>query len=427
MSGMIRAIVAGAGIRGFCYSQFAKLHPDKLKIVGVAEPRQYYREQMAREFQIPPEHVYDCWTKMAAAPKFADAVFVTTQDRMHVAPAVAFADKGYHLLLEKPMAPDIEGCKQITDAALNNDVILCVCHVLRYTEYTKMLKSVLNDGKIGRVMSIQHLEPVGYWHHAHSYVRGNWSNEKESSNMLLAKSCHDLDWLRYIADSKCTKINSFGRLSFFTSENKPHGAGQRCVKCAVENECPYSAVKIYLGRAKRKQFGWPVSVLTSKLDEAGVSEAITNGKYGKCVFSCDNDVVDHQVVNMEFENGVTAAFTMTAFTQSSHRQTTIFGTHGQLFCDGNNIRIYNFLTDQTENISVNDKEGSLNDGHGGGDYNIVKDFVAAISGNDPSQICSGAEESLETHLMVFAAEVSRLNDTVEQPINYLLPQWSRAE
>jgi predicted dehydrogenase len=403
----VELIIAGAGDRGFVYASYAKTHPKRAKIIGVAEPRDFYREKMVEEYKIPEENVFTDWKDMAKKKKFADAVIIATQDHMHRDPAIAFAKKKYHILLEKPMAPDEKSCRAITKAVLSNDIIFALGHVLRYTRYTQKLKSILDSGLIGDVISLQRLEPVGYWHQAHSFVRGNWRNEKESSFMLLAKSCHDLDWIRYIIGKKCETVSSFGSLTHFLKENKPDTAGINCMECDYEPECPYSAKKLYLGLFERGKTGWPLSTITSDMTKGGIIRELRNGPYGRCVYECDNDVVDHQVVNMEFEGGETASFTMTAFTKARQRETRIFGTRGELYGNGIKIQIHQFLSGKTEIIDTSeDVPASLSD-HGGGDYGLIDAFVSSIAQNDPKLILSGPEETLETHLMTFAAERSR--------------------
>ena len=403
----VKLAVIGAGSRGTGYGSYASTHPDRARIVGVAEPRDYYRLRLAKTHSVPQENIFSCWKDLAGRERFADAVIIATQDAMHAEPAIALARKGYHILLEKPMAPNEIDCRRIVEAALANDIIFAVCHVMRYTRYTQRLKSIIDAGAIGEVVSVQHLEPVGYWHQAHSFVRGNWRNESKSSFMLLSKSCHDLDWIRYIMGSKCKSISSFGSLKHFRKEEKPEGAGNRCLDCGYEPQCPYSAKKIYLGRIEKGYTRWPVDVLTPDVTKESVTEALRNGPYGLCVYECDNDVVDNQVVSMLFEGDKTATFTMTAFTESAHRKTRVFGTMGELYGDGSKIYHFDFLSDETEVIDTETSDSSILKGHGGGDYELIKSFVSAVAHNDPKMILSGPEETLETHLMVFAAERAR--------------------
>lgn len=410
----VTAVIIGAGSRGMGYSQFSKAHPDRLRIVGVAEPQDWNRRYMVETYDLPESAVCKDWHELAARPKFADMVIISTQDAMHVEPSIAFARLGYAILLEKPMAPTEAECEKIVSAVKENGNLFAVCHVMRYTAYTQALKAVVDSGAIGEVVSLQHLEPVGYWHQAHSFVRGNWRNTKESSFMLLAKSCHDLDWIRYIIDDPCLSVSSFGSLKHFKKSEKPAKAGdaKRCLHCAYEPECPYSAKKIYLGRVAQGQLGWPVSVLTPQPSLETVTAALETGPYGRCVYECDNDVVDNQVVNMRFSNGKTAVFTMTAFNQANHRKTRIFGTRGEIYGDGEKIEVFDFLTDTTKVIDTLASDSSILGGHGGGDYGLMDRFVQAVAENNPSLILSGPDESLETHRMVFASEQARLENKV---------------
>lgn len=405
----VTAVVVGAGGRGMGYSLFAEEFPERLKIVGVAEPKDFNRNWMVDHHNLPAGSVFKDWKNLAEKPPMADAVIIATQDAMHVEPAVAFAKKGYAILLEKPMAPNEEDCVHIAQAAREAQVLFAVCHVMRYTAYTQVLKNLVDSGLIGDIVSLQHLEPVGYWHQAHSFVRGNWRNEKESSFMLLSKSCHDLDWIRYVVGERCRSVSSFGALKHFRKSQKPAQAGSatHCMSCGYEPLCPYSAKKIYLGFLNRVDTGWPVDVVTPQPTLASVTAALEKGPYGRCVYECDNDVVDHQVVNLWFEGDTSAAFTMTAFNKAGHRKTRIFGTHGELYGNGETIEHFDFLTDQTKVIPTETADASILGGHGGGDYGLMDRFVTAVARNDPSFILSGVDESLETHRMVFAAERAR--------------------
>lgn len=409
----VRLIVVGAGQRGATYARYALHNPGAAQIVGVADPSDRARSTLAAEHAIPGAHVCADWRELAALPRFADGVIIATQDTQHADPAEAFADLGYHLLLEKPMAPTPHECVRIAAAAERNGITLAVCHVLRYTRYTRLLKEVLRAGRIGDIVSLQHLEPLGFWHQAHSFVRGNWRNERLSSPMLLAKACHDIDWIRYIVDKPCTHVSSFGSLKHFRAEERPAGAADRCLDCPVEPACPYSAPRLYLGLLAEGHTGWPVSVLTADVTVAGVTAALRDGPYGRCVYAMDNDVVDHQSVIMRFAGGATADFTMTGLSRYRDRETHIFGTRGEIYGDGETIEVYDFLTRSTERIATNvASDGSILTGHGGGDGGLMESFVAALAANDPAQIVSGPAETLESHLMVFAAEHARHTNTV---------------
>ena len=330
------AIVIGCGNRGQTYSNFAKELPTWLKIVAVADPQKNRREKVARMANLTnPDLILDDWTKLAKLDKLADCAFITTQDQMHMEPAVILAKKGYHLLLEKPMSVDESECEKIAQACQASGVILAVCHVLRYFPPVLKIREIIDSGLIGDVVTIDHRENVHFWHFAHSFVRGNWRNVSTSTFSLLAKSCHDIDLIMFwMGDRRCTKIQSFGNLKHFQASEAPEGAAPNCFACPdkVERSCPYSAKKIYLEMPRSLDAPtWPTSVVCDIEDHPGgykvaLTEALESGPYGRCVYACDNDVVDHQVVNMEFENGATAAFTMNAFTKNGCRETRICGT-----------------------------------------------------------------------------------------------------
>lgn len=410
MTGPVTLLIIGAGGRGSTYADYTLTHPGEGVVVGVAEPDPGRRQALAKRHKIAAANVYPDWQSALAAPRFADVAVIATQDHMHVEPVEYAAAAGYHLLLEKPMAPDEDGCRRIVAAAEQHGVMLGVCHVLRYTAYTRALRQILDAGTIGEIVSVEHLEPVGYWHQAHSFVRGNWRNEAQSSPMLLAKSCHDIDWLHYVVGLPCEQASSFGSLKHFQREQQPAGASDRCLDCPaeIERQCPYSAKRFYLTQLEEGHTGWPLNVLTPDPTVDTVLEALRDGPYGRCVYASDNDVVDHQVVHFQFAGGVTASFTMTAFTRARGRETRIFGTRGELYGDSQLIRIFDFLTNETTELDTDvASDGSILSGHGGGDDGLMQVFLAAVSQNDPELILSGPRESLESHLMVFAAEASR--------------------
>jgi predicted dehydrogenase len=416
MAKPVTLCIVGAGDRGRAYAKYATDYPAAAKVVAVAEPRAFYRNDMAARHNISSENVFETWQQLVGCDKrVADAVIIATQDRMHTAAALALIEKGYEVLLEKPMAPTKQECEQVANAALEKGVIFAVCHVLRYTPYTKKLKKIIDSGLIGDVVSIQHLESVGYDHFAHSFVRGHWRNERESSFMLMSKACHDMDWLPYIVGSRIVRVSSFGNLKYFTAANKPVGAGCRCVECAVESGCPYSANRIYLDAVKAGHTDWPIDTITSDVTVSGVLTAIQTGPYGRCVYDCDNDVVDHQVVNMEFENGASGVFTVTAFTERVQRRTRIFGTRGELYGDSKTILHYDFLKNSHQTIEIPLTNDSVESGHGGGDYGLMESFVQAVAQRDQRLVLSGPIESLEAYLSVFAAEEARKKRRVIEP------------
>jgi predicted dehydrogenase len=412
----IRLAIIGGGSRGSTYASFAHHFPDRAKIVALAEPRLDRRQELALKYAIPAHLTVADWSDLPPLAGIADAVVIATPDQLHTAPALHFGSQGMHLLVEKPLAPTPEECHQIVKTVAQAGVLLAVGHVLRYTRYTRKLKELLAQGTIGELVSVQHLEPVGWWHQAHSFVRGNWRNTASSTFMLMAKSCHDLDWLRHIMDRPCEAVSSFGSLHHFRPENAPPGSSDRCLDCAhhIESNCPYSARKIYLERLAAGSTGWPLDVLALHPSPSNLLEALRTGPYGRCVYRCDNNVVDHQVVNLQFAGGPTASFTMTAFAAAAPRKTHLFGTHGHLYGDGRHLTIHDFSSDQITTVDTEAEIPSQNalTGHSGGDYGLMDAFLTAQETQDASHILSGPNATLESHRITFAAERARLEQRV---------------
>ncbi|GAA0235741.1 Gfo/Idh/MocA family oxidoreductase [Cryptosporangium japonicum] len=404
----VSLVVVGAGLRGQGYARRA-VSSGGARIVAVAEPDPGRRERFAAEFGVT--QVFADWTELAAAGRIADGAIIATPDQQHTGPAIALADLGYHLLAEKPMAPTEDEAERIVDAVERNKVIFALCHVLRYTAYTRAVTDVVGSGAIGEIMSIEHLEPVGWWHQAHSFVRGEWSNSRTSTPMLLAKACHDLDWMLYVVGRPVERVSSFGRLSHFRPEARPEGAATRCLDCPIEPTCPYSATRLYfdcLGDPD-KEF-WPLSAVTSDHTVEGVTRALRDGPYGRCVYDSDNDVVDHQVVSLEFEGGATGSFTMTAFSPFELRKTRLFGTHGYVEGDGVRLRVVDFRTGAEEVVETGGS--SVDADHTDGDHALVDAFVEAVAAGDPTLLNSDATTSLAGHRVVWAAERARSAGTV---------------
>ena len=416
MGDPVTLVVVGAGSRGFeSYAPFALSAPTEARVVAVVEPDPHRRARAASTHLIPTERQFSSWQELAALPKLADAAIIATPDREHAEPAIALMNRGYNLLLEKPMAPTEEECRAIIESARVNNRIVAVCHVLRYTEYFRRLREVVRSGALGTIATVRHFEQVEFWHQAHSYVRGNWANSKTSAPMILAKSCHDMDMLLFLLGRRCTSVSSFGRLSHFRAEHRPKEATERCVDCPLaESRCPYSATKFYLSRLRTHGYIWPVSVIAREGTRDAVLDALKTGPYGRCVYSCDNDVVDHQVVALEFEGGISASFTMTAFTGTGGRLTEIFGSHGEVRGDGEKIIVTDFASGLKREIVVQSGEDNVKGGHMGGDLQIMRDFVNAVRSQSSEALVSTPLESLESHIMAFAAERARVNGTVEK-------------
>lgn len=409
----IKVILIGAGNRGETYTDIMHEMPEKYQVVAVAEPVLSRRNHVKTLHGIPEEMCFESYTQLLAKGKIADLAIISTQDRMHYDPAMAAISLKYDILLEKPLAPSAEECMNIMHAARKNGVRVIVCTVLRYTPLFGTVKEIIDSGRIGEVISVNHEECVGNVHQSHSYVRGNWGNESRSANMLLAKSCHDLDLIPWLLGKKCEKIQSFGSLKFFRAENAPNGAPERCIEgCPHSESCPYNSVKLYLDDKENYWFR-STSTMCQTPTDTDVEAALHNTQYGKCVFRCDNDVVDHQTINMLFEGGTTATFSMCAFNKGG-RFLHVMGTRGELHAsleENGSIRVYDFLTQEETTIPMSAVDGILG-GHGGGDAGIVNSVYNYLASGKQSKTIPSIEESCRNHMLVFAAEKSRISGNV---------------
>lgn len=404
----------GAGDRGTVYANYSINNPGKFEIVAVAEPHDARRNHAKIKYNVSDEMCFKDYNDFFKLPKCADVVMICTLDNLHYDPTMKAIEKGYDILLEKPIAPTPEECNAITKAANEKDVNIIVCHVLRYTPFFRKLKDILDDGTIGEIINVIHCEGVGNVHQSHSFVRGNWRNTTVGAPMLLAKSCHDIDILQWLIGKKCEKVQSFGALTHFTSENQPEGAPDRCTDgCKYSNSCFYYAPRIYIEN-KNGWLEYAATKLHNPTDEQ-ILEALKTTNYGKCVYKCDNNVVDHQVVNMQFEGNCTASFTMSAFNKGG-RNMRIMGTKGEIWADleEDYIKIYDFKTQTTNttNVYESNVDGTILGGHGGGDTGIMNDLYEFLSGTYKGKSIAGINVSNYNHLIVFAAEKSRHENTV---------------
>lgn len=417
MSGkIVRIAIVGVGSRGKnAYGLELLNMKDRAKVVAVADIDPERLALAGDAHGVPDEMRFPSAEAMLAMPRLADAMLVCTQDRQHVPHAVAALKKGYDVMMEKPISPKLEDLQEITKVARENGRRVVVCHVLRYTPFFQTIKKTIDSGVLGEVVSIQALENVRYWHQAHSFVRGNWRREEDTSPMILAKCCHDLDYLVWLCGRKCERVSSYGSLMYFKKSNAPEGAALRCTQgCKAKESCPYDAEKIYL---TNKDTGilcgnveWPIDVLAENPTEEKIRHAIETGPYGRCVFHCDNDVVDHQIVNMQMEGGASLSLTMSAFTSIGGRTIKVMGTLGDLWGDmhENRIRIGVFGKEpQVIDLGKEEKDFA---GHGGGDRLLMEQFVDLMQGKEPDGTITTLETSVESHLVALAAEKSRLEN-----------------
>lgn len=409
----VTAITLGAGSRGTVYGDYAAEYPKQLKIVGVADPNKIRNERYAEKHGIIENNRFTSWEQVFSRPKFADAIIISTPDNMHYKPCMKALEMGYDILLEKPIAPTERECRDILKLAKKTGRIVAVCHVLRYAPYFVKMRDLIAKGAIGEVLSVQHLEPIGYMHMAHSYVRGNWHNSKETTPIIMAKSCHDLDIIKWIINKPCQEISAMGDLKWFKIQNAPEGSTERCTDgCAVERDCPFSAIKIYKEKNKHTYvFDLPDD--PSQRD-AAIMQYLKTTNYGRCVYRMNNDQPDHYISNIKFADNITASFSMESLTADHGRRTRVMGSMGELIGDMKQLVVRDFRTDKEVKLTpkAEDVEAYKDSGHGGGDWLLVRDFVQAVSQQNAKLLTSTIDESIESHIMAFMAEESRKTSKV---------------
>lgn len=404
----VTVVTLGAGNRGNVYGDFALQYSAEMDIVGVAEPIPIRNERYTQKHNIPENNRFKTWEDVFKRPKFADAVIISTPDNLHYGPCMAALRAGYDVLLEKPISPSEKECRDILALAKKTGRIVAVCHVLRYAPYFVKLREIMQSGVLGDIVSIQHMEPIEHIHMSHSYVRGNWHDRNATTPIILAKSCHDLDILRWLLNKPCTQIVAMANLKWFRRENAPEGSTARCSDgCAVESTCPYSAMKIYY-RERQRTYVFDLPEDPAQQGDY-ILEQLRTTNYGRCVYRMDNNQEDHYVASMEFEGGVTANFSMEAFTSYGGRRTRVMGSMGDVVGDMETFTVNDFRTGRN---TVYDN--SSGDGHGGGDWRLVRDWLQAVSQHKPELLTSTIDASIESHIMGFMAEKSRQTRRVEK-------------
>lgn len=409
---IISIAVIGGGSRGLdSYSKFM-VESGNFVIKSVCDIRQVRLDFAQKEYGVKKEECFLSEEEFFKE-KRADAIVIATQDQDHVRQCVKALELGYDVLLEKPITPKKKECEQLLKAQKKYGHKVIVCHVLRYAPaYIKVAK-LIDEGAIGQLVDIHAIEQVTFWHQAHSFVRGNWRDSNTTSPMILAKCCHDMDLLQFFAKSRCKCLSSIGDLTYFKEENQPTGASDRCQTCKYINSCPYSAEYVYVQRWKENNSPdtmWPQNVVCTDypLTEEKIRKAYENNSYGRCVFKCDNNVVDHQETNILFENGVTANLCMMPFTGMHGRIYKFHGTTGEIDLDEEKCEIVYKPFAKIQEVYKFNELPDVTGGHGGGDAGLVNAFYETLT-NEKS-LETTLESSIESHLMAFAAEKSRLKD-----------------
>lgn len=408
MANKISVGILGFGGRGISMAKAIAEFPDEIYVKAIAEPEENRKQMAINDYGVPEENVFNDYNEFLSKGVIVDLLMITTMDNFHYEPLMKALEIGYkNILLEKPLSPSMKECIEMTEAAQKHNANVIVLHSLRYGLYWRKLREIVRSGEIGKVMGIRHVEGASVMNYSHSFVRGNWENTKDSAPFIMAKSCHDTDIITYITGKKYKKISSFGSLVYYTQENAPEGAAARCLDCKYKDECMYSTVPLYEAEYHAP---WYESIVT-KEGHASVEEAARKGRYGRCVYKCDNNLVDNQVLNFEFEDGTTGTFTVTAF--DSGRRTEIQGTLYTVFGDEGTgeIKLRNQIGGNIDKVYNVASESSATIIHFTTDMQLVKELIEFIKCGDATNL-SFIQGALDSHLACFAAEISREEERV---------------
>jgi len=414
----IAGIGCGGRTRGYL-SLIYETMSEYFDIVAAADCVVEKAELMNKYSTVDNFKVFDSDKALLAEEKLADILIIGTQDDYHVAPCIEAMQKGYDILLEKPISPSLKEVIELEKMAKKLGRKVLICHVLRYAPLYRKIKEIIDSGILGDIRSLNATEGVGMWHFTHSYVRGHWSVKEKSSPIIISKSCHDMDIISWLIGEKCVSASSYGALSYFTKENAPGKTPARCLdNCPYGSKCPFNAAS-YMSTNR----SWLQYVFDQEVDaiakgchatDAEVSDWLKISPWGRCVFGgCDNNVPDHQTAQFEFQNGQTATFTVTAF--DNGRSLEIFGTKGSLVAGAHSQKDsgeHDIFVTKHETGEVKKYDVTVNtagyDGHGGGDHGLVSSLYNELIKENPEEMSSSITQSIESHIMGFAAEESRI-------------------
>lgn len=423
-AGPVTVVVVGAGHRSVGYAEYALKHPDLMKVVAVAEPLDVRRRPVAERHHIPLDMQFRSYEELARRPPVADAIINGTMDQLHHASGMALIQAGYHMLLEKPIARTEQHVRDLIAAAEEHKRIVMIGHVLRCAPFYATAKQLVESGRIGRVLSIRMTECVSYDHMVTAFVRGRW-RRREANPLLTAKSCHDLDIMAWLKTGvRPVRVASFGQRTHFRIENAPQGSADRCLNgCRIERSCQYSAKRIHVDRRLYKFYAWEsIENLggAKATDEQKLESLRTTNPFGRCAWRCDNDVVDHQVVIVEFADGTMGSFSLFTNAADGGRDIWIIGAEGDI--EGNaedgliklrrHCRGEDPKESTVETIDPAARGSNQDSGHGGGDEQLIADFVATLRGEEHGRGSTRIQDSLAGHLIAFAADAAMIEGRV---------------
>ena len=422
----LSCVILGYGDRGSRYAAYAKTVPEELEVIGIIDVSSLRRRMGQEAFGLQDNQLYENLDGFLKEEVKCDVVINATMDQMHYETSLKLLDRGYNILLEKPITANEQELLQLEKKALEKNCKVVVCHVLRYTPFYSTIKKVIDSGKLGKIMSIQLNEHVWHGHFVNAYVRGKWRSEQEcGSGLLLAKCCHDTDlmcWLNNITTPEY--VSSFGSRSLYTEANAPKGATQYCHECPNQKTCMFYAEKFEIEKDFCPQYTWAgTNKAWEELSLEEKQEFLKRDTYGQCVYKSDMDIVDRQCVSVQFANGSVATLNVVGGASKAGRHIHIVCEFGEIigYVEDNTITVRTFdknevwyedeIVDFNGQYDAGDEDNSVG-GHYGGDYYIMRDLIRFLSGKETSVATTVISDSINSHLICYAAEKARKEKTV---------------
>lgn len=398
----IKIGIIGLGNRGVLYANcFSEIK--ECEIVAIVDFKINEQIKLIPDIKVP--HLYNNTDDFFNDNLDLDLLVISSMDKYHYDNSIKAIERNYNLLLEKPIACKYQEVLDIEKRANEKNLKVVVCHVLRYTKFYKEVKRIIDSKELGEIININATENVAYWHQLHSYVRGNWHNTKETAPMILTKSSHDMDIIRWLMGEEVRKVSSFGYLNFFNKEHKPEDSSNRCFECKLKDECEYNAYKFYLNNRE-----WLIPFIGKDLSDENIDKYLRVSNFGRCAFDMDNDAVDHQVVNILFDNNKTASFTMNAYSRWCYRDIKVFGTKGDLVGNFETRKIdVNLFNGKSYTIDINNLTDDFS-GHGGGDRIMTRELIDYLLTGNTTKSLTLLKDSIISHKMSFLSEESRLEE-----------------
>lgn len=402
--GQLKIAAIGLGNRTCKYLLYVKDHQAVVKLVAIVEPDPARLEAIRKMFDLPHGSCFRSYEEFTASQIETDACIIGTPDNLHYPQVLDAMSRGWHVLLEKPMAQTAEQCRKIAEVSKKTGMLVSVCYVLRYQPYFIKFRELVQMPQMGRILSVSHTEKIGNDRTAHTYVRGPWNVSEMDTTVFLSKCCHDVDFVLWLIGNDVRAVSSEGTYNTFTKENVPEGATARCIDCPLEKECRYSAVDVYVRRKDWIKGFVPGPGETA--DEA-VARALRESRYGRCVYDCPtNDVIDRQVVTLEMASGIKAEIVMECPTEDDHRSTRVECENAVIYGDERVITVEYRDGREKEVYDYSWTKGM--DLHANADLHIVEDFVdAVLSGRD--DVRTSSDQAVVSHVVCFLAEESRLS------------------